>query len=517
MSTPNLKFELSPAESVAESFTSIPGQQYPSLFHTEGSMEPLQAMTPQSFDGDSMFGDDMGEDMGLTGSLAGTPAPEKKQVKKRKSWGQQLPEPKTNLPPRKRAKTEDEKEQRRVERVLRNRRAAQTSRERKRQEVDNLQAEKDQIERRNTDLQLQLANMQAKYEEVRRKLEEVTGMTGDNIAPACLPPSSVTSTPSRKESFDGQSPLAFTKQLFEMEESGSTMTPIRDSHNTMQSAIGTVDLASVSPPPPSMESNDEDSFNPSSFGMTQHSAAMLCDLQCQSKVQGHWMSTPQNILISRVLVSTLWVQMMTSPVISNILIPLVQIKLSLMNGSVLLSTPSLITLIIWLVTTTAPLTIPYSRTSLTKKRSHHLRPKYTLRIRLLRRLLTCSPSLARPLLDATLETMRLSSNQQSASDCMNGANVFDLRQGGKSSSLESLMTLSWAIKVIMKEQAKEQTSAISKPDAVMNVDQSSGKDLFEFKEFSKVRVHGNSSVKNNSIFGEKSLGGHWSMALEDDQ
>jgi hypothetical protein len=60
-------------------------------------MEPLQAMTPQSFDGDSMFGDDMGEDMGLTGSLAGTPAPEKKQVKKRKSWGQQLPEPKTNL------------------------------------------------------------------------------------------------------------------------------------------------------------------------------------------------------------------------------------------------------------------------------------------------------------------------------------------------------------------------------------------------------------------------------------
>ncbi|EMR85166.1 putative transcriptional activator hac1 protein [Botrytis cinerea BcDW1] len=283
MSTPNLKFELSPAESVAESFTSIPGQQYPSLFHTEGSMEPLQAMTPQSFDGDSMFGDDMGEDMGLTGSLAGTPAPEKKQVKKRKSWGQQLPEPKTNLPPRKRAKTEDEKEQRRVERVLRNRRAAQTSRERKRQEVDNLQAEKDQIERRNTDLQLQLANMQAKYEEVRRKLEEVTGMTGDNIAPACLPPSSVTSTPSRKESFDGQSPLAFTKQLFEMEESGSTMTPIRDSHNTMQSAIGTVDLASVSPPPPSMESNDEDSFNPSSFGMTQHSAAMLCDLQCQSK------------------------------------------------------------------------------------------------------------------------------------------------------------------------------------------------------------------------------------------
>lgn len=94
MSTPNLKFEQSPAESLAESFASTPGHQYPSLFHPQPSMEPLQALTPQSFDEDSMFGDDIG------GSLAGTPAPEKKPVKKRKSWGQQLPEPKTNLPPR---------------------------------------------------------------------------------------------------------------------------------------------------------------------------------------------------------------------------------------------------------------------------------------------------------------------------------------------------------------------------------------------------------------------------------
>jgi len=65
---------------------------------------------------------------------------EKKPTKKRKSWGQELPTPKTNLPPRKRAKTEDEKEQRRIERVLRNRAAAQTSRERKRLEVENSKA-----------------------------------------------------------------------------------------------------------------------------------------------------------------------------------------------------------------------------------------------------------------------------------------------------------------------------------------------------------------------------------------
>lgn len=59
-------------------------------------------------------------------------------AKKRKSWGQELPEPKTTLPPRKRAKTDDEKEQRRIERIKRNRAAAHNSRERKRQETENL-------------------------------------------------------------------------------------------------------------------------------------------------------------------------------------------------------------------------------------------------------------------------------------------------------------------------------------------------------------------------------------------
>ncbi|KAK4547667.1 hypothetical protein LTR36_000624 [Oleoguttula mirabilis] len=61
-----------------------------------------------------------------------------KQAKKRKSWGQELPEPTTALPPRKRAKTDDEKEQRRIERIKRNRAAAHNSRERKRQETETL-------------------------------------------------------------------------------------------------------------------------------------------------------------------------------------------------------------------------------------------------------------------------------------------------------------------------------------------------------------------------------------------
>ncbi|EGV66224.1 hypothetical protein CANTEDRAFT_112767 [Yamadazyma tenuis ATCC 10573] len=46
---------------------------------------------------------------------------------------------KTTLPPRKRAKTEEEKEQRRIERILRNRRAAHQSREKKRKYVEYLE------------------------------------------------------------------------------------------------------------------------------------------------------------------------------------------------------------------------------------------------------------------------------------------------------------------------------------------------------------------------------------------
>lgn len=47
---------------------------------------------------------------------------------------------KSSLPPRKRAKTKEEKEQRRVERILRNRRAAHASREKKRKHVEYLES-----------------------------------------------------------------------------------------------------------------------------------------------------------------------------------------------------------------------------------------------------------------------------------------------------------------------------------------------------------------------------------------
>ncbi|KAI5463953.1 transcriptional activator HAC1 [Mariannaea sp. PMI_226] len=154
--SPLVKFEDSPAES----FLSAPGDSYTSLFtvatpSATNTMNPMEMMTPKSYTEESA--NNMAAPTDTTDDAASTEdtqtTSDKKPAKKRKSWGQVLPEPKTNLPPRKRAKTEDEKEQRRVERVLRNRRAAQSSRERKRLEVEAL-------EQRNKELESLLINAQ---------------------------------------------------------------------------------------------------------------------------------------------------------------------------------------------------------------------------------------------------------------------------------------------------------------------------------------------------------------------
>ncbi|EWC47788.1 hypothetical protein DRE_02988 [Drechslerella stenobrocha 248] len=100
-------------------------------------------------------------------------ADKKKPAKKRKSWGQELPTPTTNLPPRKRAKTEAEKEQRRIERVLRNRAAAHSSRERKRAEQEALEKRKKEIEVENREMKIRLAQIEEEFAEFQKKYEQL--------------------------------------------------------------------------------------------------------------------------------------------------------------------------------------------------------------------------------------------------------------------------------------------------------------------------------------------------------
>ncbi|RYP44463.1 hypothetical protein DL768_009084 [Monosporascus sp. mg162] len=283
MSTPSVKLETSPAES----FLSTPSEIYPSLFDTSATINPVESvMTPPA-------STDLVSTPAVPASTpAATPTPdatapatsettEKKPVKKRKSWGQVLPEPKTNLPPRKRAKTEDEKEQRRVERVLRNRRAAQSSRERKRQEVEALEQRCKQLE----------AALISRENTVNMLMEEMKKLRRNSCAGS---PAS-----SAFESFH-PSPLTLSQPLFP----SSTDEPTHGGSGAMDDFIlmpesnnGTLDPASLSPELNPVADNIEHNSSPAtaattvppttavaSSDVTQHPAAMLCDPQSPSAV-----------------------------------------------------------------------------------------------------------------------------------------------------------------------------------------------------------------------------------------
>lgn len=183
-----------------------------------------------------------------------TPPPENGKPKKRKSWGQVLPEPKTNLPPRKRAKTEDEKEQRRIERVKRNRLAAHNSRERKRQEVELLQAEKDRTD----------ADLRAAHATIARMAAQLKAL------------SQRYPTETIDLSFEASSPSA-------------------DDYDSLGQSDTICPRQTSFPSPVSMDSMDsprDESCQPETPGYTEsvlseldqtrYPAAILCDLQCQS-------------------------------------------------------------------------------------------------------------------------------------------------------------------------------------------------------------------------------------------
>ncbi|KAK4238413.1 hypothetical protein C8A03DRAFT_43827 [Achaetomium macrosporum] len=523
--SPAIKFEDSPAESLL----STPDEMYPSLFGTSpapsATVNPLDMLTPKSSNDEKAVEPNLAMLAGLTAltqttltqssaSSTPTPEPEKKPVKKRKSWGQVLPEPKTNLPPRKRAKTEDEKEQRRVERVLRNRRAAQSSRERKRLEVEGL-------ERRNKELEAALLQAQqinlALLEEVQ-KFRQGSGV--------------VTRT---SPSFDAlrQNPVTFSQQLFGSQDGhGVPMGGASSLEQLLQSLPSatnkTVNPASLSPAlSPIPEAAEEQSQPPTvsapvaqeapstpkanaSPDATQHPAAMLCqDLQCRSAEAppSAWLATSQQQLhpALSLLLPLQFLLTSTSAMLSLCQRPLMQIAMSLKAGFSLHPTQPILNTIIWLVTTphrshsrprptnststsSSPTASSPWRPATTSSRNSstaapsQTRPSSTLRLRTLRKILTCNPTLARPLMDATMEVLRLVSSEGYAVDrvCGDAASAAaavgesqqqlscrgptDWLNGAALPSKEVLLTLLWVLRVEERRlQVREQVKSSSTP------------------------------------------------------
>ncbi|CAL3966687.1 unnamed protein product, partial [Diplocarpon coronariae] len=343
----------------------------------------------------------------------------------------------------KRAKTEDEKEQRRVERVLRNRRAAQSSRERKRQEVEALEAQKLIVEQTNQDLLRRLQEAEAKNAVLQRQLEELGG------GMKAFQPSSVASSPGASDQIrkTPRPSITFSQTLFGPSDADRCLTGTPS--NAESPIVQTVNPASLSPEVGPVDSTPgADSSN-----LTQHPAAVLCDLPCQSEESSPWNSTTASI--SQILAITLMINMGTKA-IWTILQPLSQILSSLTTGCYLSPTSSITSLIIWITTQHSPLTTTNSMSSSTTTTSP--RPRFSLRIRLLRRLLACNPHLARPLQDATVAMLRSASDQQ-LQGCLSAADASRLGSGN-TPSVAVLMTLLWAIQVIERGR----TSA-PKPDA----------------------------------------------------
>lgn len=510
--SPSLKFENSPTESLL----STPGEMYPSLFGTDArspsTLNPVDMMTPNDSYSECGDGDIPHLSMSPCPETPSgeSPSSEKKQTKKRKSWGQVLPEPKTNLPPRKRAKTEDEKEQRRVERVLRNRRAAQSSRERKRQEVEGL-------EKRNKDLENKLRQLQQANEflvaEMQKMQRNPSAVSRAATSFEALRPNPVTFSQELFSSHDGHEmtddEASSLEQLLTVQSSNQTVNPAAlsptltpvpeaDEEEQDETATDATPLAGAAPMPKANASPDA----------TQHPAEMLWqDLQCRSAEASPsaWMAASQQqlhpalalLLPLQILLSSTWTML------SFCDRPLTQIAMSMKAGFSLPPTPVILNTIISLVTTpypsssrrtttltsatsspttqTSPATSSTSSTHPTATPSPTRRSS-TLRLKSLRKILTCSPTLARPLMDATMEALRLVSSEgylvdRVSEDGASAAATADGQvqqppqhsgqaswvDGAKPPSKEVLLTLLWVLRAEQRRlEIREQIGKSSK-------------------------------------------------------
>lgn len=185
--------------------------------------------------------------------------------------------------------------------------------------------------------------------------------------------------------------------------------------------------------------------------MTQHPAAMLCDLQCQSERARHTATPPTTPHAAAIPSSSANLVYLTliSAVYSQLMHPLRMIFISLRTGSPLppsmTTTPMVLPLIRWLISTPANLlpppsptgpTTPKPTTTTISSASATCTPEATrsrvpiLRLRLLRRLLLSSPSLARPLRAATDRGLRLQTGSMTGKKGTRGLSVRRLVRNG---------------------------------------------------------------------------------------
>lgn len=286
--------------------------------------------------------------------------------------------------------------------------------------MEKLENEKFQMEQQNQFLIQRLVKMEAENNRLNRQVAqlsaEVRGSRSNSPKPGSPKMTSPTLTPT----------------LFKQE--GDDDLPLDRMRFPTPSAT---DYSPTLKPSTLVESSD----------VTQHPAAVLCDLQCPSRgskgqeVPYHSLNSNQAVNLYLQMMLQLLYLTMTSAAYSKVIHPLSQILLSLKMGSPLMFSTEEIyrnfPLIQWLIST--PSLSPSKASS---------RPR-VFRMRLLTRLLACSPALARPLRDATGRELQLAVKEHLSKKTWSMAESHEGRL-----DLESLLTLYWAIDRLERSECK---------------------------------------------------------------
>ena len=351
--------------------------------------------------------------------------------KKRKAWGQPVPEIKQILPPRKRAKTAEEKEQRKNERILRNRRAADKSRQRQKAAVADLEVKTNHIESENAMLRQILARYQQRFgvpDDLQVPLSTSTEPTDLMSAPS---PYTLNDdepeTPSESLAYgtpdpDSEPTLVQNDSATAFNHDSPVLAPILDLAETQAEAQCQSGLDSMAAP--------------SSSVMTQYPAAVLCDLQCQTEGgrcqpclhPSQAFRLGLNQLLQMIQYLTIFQTFSTST-----LLPMYQIfqilgqrlatsSLEQIFPSILNSFPLIHSLISMPTTSTRPA---------------------VFRMKLLSRLLACSPRMARLLLTATDRALQQVVSEDGFAE-----------DPDRRWAWSSLMTIKWAILRLERDHRK---------------------------------------------------------------
>lgn len=418
---------------------------------------------------------------------ASSPTPEAadqlQKKKKRKAWGQPVPEIKQILPPRKRAKTAEEKEQRKNERILRNRRAADKSRQRQKAAVADLEIRQVRIEQENASLRDLLARYQSRF-----------GVQSDFPAPSLAE--------AQSEDLDADSTLMDMKKSFTPSSFAPSPSEPAD-HPTLVQSENLPTLKHESPVlAPQLniinEQSDADnsgsmatfgSFSPVS-GLTQYPAVVLCDLQCQPDTWAIDLPSFPSNQTSQLGLSYLLQVFQTLTIFQTFstttLLPIYNLFQILAQKLSMTSTEQDFSSIL----TNFPLIH-----SLISMPSTPTRPA-VFRMKLLSRLLACSPHMARLLLAATDRALQQVVSEEGFAE-----------DSDRRWTWSSLMTIKWTILRLEREHRKIRRQVSTKHNGVTGLKVMSGVDYGAVARNSKLWQGPNSNCTT-------SIDDNWVMPQE---